>query len=369
MARRAADDRALLYRGRAAGRHPAGRARLGGRSGPVPGAEPSEDAISCGPAAGPRPAASGGAGPWPGSRPCVVIAALAGAGIAVKRARATAAQQRTANVGAAAWPRRARPWTPPIRSRPRSWPGPPGGSSPTAQARYSLLQSLAQPVRGVLTAPSGVVTALAYSPDGGTLAAGYSGGAIRLWDLASHRAISATTWGAAPLALAFTSGGKVLEVAGRRRRRHLEPGRPGPDHRAAAGQPGARQRGGVQPGRQASLATGGADGNVRLWNAATGQEIGPPMSSDAKPVDGRGVQPQRHAGGRGQRGRKRPAVEHGQPAGGRTGPGPATARRLTRWRSAPTASCWPPAARTAPPGSGTSRRGARSARPWRPATR
>ena len=84
--------------------------------------------------------------------------------------------------------------------------------APTAQARYSLLQSLAQPVRGILTASSGVVTALAYSPDGTTLAAGYSGGAIRLWDLASHRAISATSWGAAPLALAFTGGNVTAEV-------------------------------------------------------------------------------------------------------------------------------------------------------------
>ena len=34
-----------------------------------------------------------------------------------------------------------------------------------------------------------------------------------------------------------------------------------------------------------TLATGGSDGTVRLWNAATGQEIGPPMSSDANPVE------------------------------------------------------------------------------------
>jgi hypothetical protein len=155
--------------------------------------------------------------------------------------------------------------------------------APTAQARYSLLQSLAQPVRGVLTASSGVVTALAYSPDGTTLAAGYSGGAIRLWDLASDRPISATSWGATPSALAFTGGGKELEVA----------------DAAAAGTWNLTDRARIttrpfaSPARAnavafspdgKTVATGGTDGNVRLWDAATQQEIGPPMSSDAKPL-------------------------------------------------------------------------------------
>ena len=67
--------------------------------------------------------------------------------------------------------------------------------APTAQARYSLLESVVQPVRGVLTAQSGVVTALAYSPGGGTVAAGYQDGTIRLWDVASHRLISTASWG------------------------------------------------------------------------------------------------------------------------------------------------------------------------------
>ncbi|HJY96807.1 MAG TPA: WD40 repeat domain-containing protein, partial [Streptosporangiaceae bacterium] len=155
--------------------------------------------------------------------------------------------------------------------------------APTAQARYSLLQSLAQPVRGVLTASSGVVTALAYSPDGTTLAAGYSGGAIRLWDLASDRPISATSWGATPSALAFTGGGKELEVA----------------DAAAAGTWNLTDRARIttrpfaSPARAnavafspdgKTVATGGTDGNVRLWDAATQQAIGSPMSSDAQPV-------------------------------------------------------------------------------------
>ena len=57
----------------------------------------------------------------------LVIAALAGAGIAVKNARTTRRpaehHERLATPGRAEH----RPWTPPIRSRPRCWPEPPGG--------------------------------------------------------------------------------------------------------------------------------------------------------------------------------------------------------------------------------------------------
>ena len=212
----------------------------------------------------------------------LVIAALAGAGIAVKHARTSAAQQSTANTAQRlAAQSTALDAADPVTAALLA--GAAWRLAPGAQARYSLLQSLAQPVRGVLAASSGVVTALAYNPDGSTLAAGYSGGAIRLWDLASHRPVSATSWGATPLALAFTGGGKELEVA----------------DAAAAGtwnltdqaritahpfaSPAQGNAVAFSPDGQ-TVATGGADGNVRLWNAATRQEIGPPMSSDAKPV-------------------------------------------------------------------------------------
>jgi WD40 repeat protein len=212
----------------------------------------------------------------------LVIAALTGAGIAVKNARTNAARQSTANVAQRlAAQSIALDDSDPVTAALLA--GAAWRLSPTAQARYSLLQSLAQPVRGILTAPSGVVTALAYSPDGSTLAAGYSGGAIRLWDLASHRTISATTWSATPLALAFTSGGKKLEIAdastvgtwnlARQARITTRPfASPAPGSAVAFSPDGN------------TIATGGADGNVRLWDAATQQEIGPPMSSDAQPV-------------------------------------------------------------------------------------
>ena len=212
----------------------------------------------------------------------LVVAALTGAGIAVKNARTNAAQQSTANISQRlAAQSTALDAADPVTAALLA--GAAWRLSPTAQARYSLLQSLAQPVRGILTASSGVVTALAYSPDGTTLAAGYSGGAIRLWDLASHRAISATSWGAAPLALAFTGGGKQLEVA--------DDAAVGTwnltDQARIAARPFASPAQGnavaFSPHGQ-TVATGSADGNVQLWDTATQQEIGAPMSSDAQPV-------------------------------------------------------------------------------------
>jgi WD40 repeat protein len=214
----------------------------------------------------------------------LVIAALAGAGIAVKRARANADQQRTADVGQSlAAQSAALDASDPVTASLLA--GAAWRLSPTAQARYGLLESLAQPVRGVLAARSGVVTALAYSPGGTTLAAGYQDGTIRLWDIASHRVISATTWGgSAPVTLAFASGGKVLDVAG--------PGATGSWNLTSRARIGVRPLAGLTEGSAVAFSpdgklvvTGGTDGNVRVWNTGTGQEIGTPMSSDDKPVD------------------------------------------------------------------------------------
>jgi WD40 repeat protein len=155
--------------------------------------------------------------------------------------------------------------------------------APTAQARYSLLESVVQPVRGILTSPSGVVTALAYSPSGRTLAAGYADGTIRWWDLASHHLIGSASWGATASALAFAAGGRMLEVADSDAVGSWELG-----HRARiAVRPLTGESDGYSVAFSrdgAIIATGGRDGIIRLWDAATQQEIGSPMSSDASPI-------------------------------------------------------------------------------------
>ena len=84
------------------------------------------------------------------------------------------------------------------------------------------------------------MNAVAFSPDGTLLAAGYGNGTIRLWDPASGQpAGPALQAGSAVNGVAFSPDGKVL-------------------------------------------ASADADGTVRLWDVATGQPAGSPCRRAAR---------------------------------------------------------------------------------------
>ena len=257
----------------------------------------------------------------------LLLAALAGAGLAVRSARDDASRQRTEATSARlAGQSTAMGATDPVTASllaAAAW-----RIAPTAQARYSLLESLAQPVRGILAARSGEVTAVASSPGGKTLAAAYRDGTIRLWDISSHRLVSSATWGGAADALAFTGGGKTLEVAG----------------------PTA----------------------VGVWNlAGRARFVRQPLAGrdrrDRRDRPVRRVQPRWHQAGHRRRRRERPAVGRGHPAGNRRADELRPRRRWRPWRSARTGRRWPRAAATERSSCGTRLPSTRWARRWRPA--
>jgi WD40 repeat protein len=196
-------------------------------------------------------------------------------------------------------------------------------ASPDGKALYTVSQdrvALAWPAVGPLYAPHQMfrgarpMTAVALSPDGKTLATagqdgvirlwdattarelatlpGHAGGVsalmfgtggrlvsaggdeqVRIWDVASGRAIYAVLQPAADLRLALSPDGKTLAIGGRKV----------PGFRLLnLTSPGKMRRVGEWAGEMTAvsftptgdhIATGDADGIVRLWDATTGEEL------------------------------------------------------------------------------------------------
>jgi WD40 repeat protein len=203
----------------------------------------------------------------------LLIASVAGAGISAAAAR-NANQQRTAAVsGQLAAESEALDAADPVTASllaAAAW-----RIDPTAQARHSMLDILAQPDHGVLVASSSIgigPTAVAFSPDGKTLVTvGYD---VQLWNLASHRQIGAP-FGDGENGMAFSPDGKTLAVAGDAVRlwnltTHHQIGSPfgtgGMD--AVAFSPDGK-----------TLVTEDQDGTVRLWDVASHTPISAPFGT------------------------------------------------------------------------------------------
>ncbi|MBO0786728.1 MAG: hypothetical protein J2P33_11720, partial [Actinobacteria bacterium] len=167
--------------------------------------------------------------------------------------------------------------------------------APTSQARVSLLDALAQPDHGVPLVGRSPAVAVAFSPDGKTLAtasASYSPrtGSARLWRVATRQQVAKLLGARQVTAVAFSpASARVLATAGAdgtarlwdvgaghhiRQVRQFRPGRPS-RLTAIALSPGGRL-----------LATAGADGWARLWDVAAGRPAGSFRASRAGAVTG-----------------------------------------------------------------------------------
>ncbi|GAA0835896.1 WD40 repeat domain-containing protein [Streptosporangium amethystogenes subsp. fukuiense] len=101
--------------------------------------------------------------------------------------------------------------------------------APTPEARRALITTTPAPARAVFSGHTGRVNAVAISPKGGIVAGGGDDGTVRLWDMATGRAVGRPMTSPEELVndLAFTRDGSLLVVAsevmtedfsGRRRR-------------------------------------------------------------------------------------------------------------------------------------------------------
>lgn len=163
----------------------------------------------------------------------LLIASVAGAGIAIAAARSANRQRNLALSGQLAGESQELANTEPgieALLAAAAWQ-----TAPTGQARASMLTAFAEPERAVLEAPSESASdeSVAFSPDGDILASADENGLARLWDVATHRQLGP------PIKADAT---EIDDVA-------FSPG------------------GGI-------LATAGIDGAVRLWDVATHRQLG-----------------------------------------------------------------------------------------------
>jgi len=116
------------------------------------------------------------------------------------------------------------------------------------------------------------IYAIAYAPDGSTLAAGCTDGTVRLWDVAAGRQGAVLEHAETVAGVAFAPDGKALASASGDGSLRLWDVATGRSRWTVEGHQGAMWDVAFAPDGKA-LATGGRDGTARLWDAAGGHEL------------------------------------------------------------------------------------------------
>ncbi|MDW8472654.1 hypothetical protein PV413_34205 [Streptomyces scabiei] len=169
-------------------------------------------------------------------------------------------------------------------------------TSPTREATRSLYAAAAVPLEHRLTGHTATVSALAYSPDGETLASGAFDGTVRLWDPATGRTRKVFGGHAGRdtpefvRTLAFGPDGRTLVTGGNDEARLWKVGTnrpratlhvPGGDLRSVAYGPDGDTI--ATSSDETNVRDGRTRGAVRLWDAATRRPRGTLMDG---PADG-----------------------------------------------------------------------------------
>ena len=139
----------------------------------------------------------------------------------------------------------------------------------TLQAESALIQASQQPLDELLVSGTETVGAVAFSPDGKTLAIGDHDGRVGLWDVATGQRTAALAEDSTVFGVAFSPDGKTLAVGDGGGRVGLWDVATG--QRIAALNEGITVRDVAFSPDGKTLAAGDYGGQVGLWDVATGQ--------------------------------------------------------------------------------------------------